>query len=96
MNRPDRDDFRDPDSTSATEDYLAALEGYVDWLQGEAAFDTAIGEIGGMGAAPDNVSMFPDGDGEPPDIDSDVGYDPYSGGPEMDDPIDPFDIEIGY
>jgi hypothetical protein len=30
-------------------------------------------------------------DGEPYDIDSDAGYDPYSGGPEMDDPIDPFD-----
>lgn len=34
----------------------------------------------------------PDGywDGEPDDIDSDFGYDPYSGGPENDEPIDPY------
>lgn len=30
---------------------------------------------------------------EPADINDDFGYDPYAGGPEMDDPIDEYDRE---
>jgi hypothetical protein len=32
-------------------------------------------------------------DCEPADINDDFGYDPYAGGPEMDDPIDEYDRE---
>lgn len=34
---------------------------------------------------------FDCGNDEPHDVDSDFGYDPYAGGPEMDEPMDPYD-----